>query len=598
MNVKSLGGILLGLLALAILVLLYFKTQTVSSKEFNDVVSNLRELQRIDSDRTLEAIKIHMGISQDFDQLSQSFQVVRGLKNQLKNSDLSDPQLSSQAIYDQLNRYLTLLDEKEREIDLFKRLHGPLKNSIRFLPDAGSELIAKSRQNNQADLAQRVEVVLKDVYHFILSPKEVEKANLSQWLDTNFMQYPTGIATAAGNFVPHASLILDQKVPANAALTNILEMPSGLEAANLIDLYTLLHQSKLAEVEKYRMAMLIYAALLLISTYVGIIYFRNQSANRVASVLRESNQNLETKVEERTKELSTAYDKLKNSHARLVQSEKMAAVGQLVAGVAHEINTPLGYVTSNVELFEDVLGQVGDLVNRVNYLDQMLKRSDVDEDQIAEQFAEIDQLLKPFSDDSILGDAKDLVKDSKFGLKQISEIVMSLKGFSRLDATAEAHVDVVEGIENTLKVSQNLLKKVSRVVKNYEDIPEISCNLSQLNQVFLNLITNAVHAIEAKGQSGVIWIKTRSDRDYVYISIQDNGIGIKPEAQKRLFEPFYTTKKFGKGTGLGLTISQKIVEDHGGHLQFKSQHGKGTVFQISLPRHGTPKKTALLETQA
>ena len=590
MNMRSVIGAFLGVAAIAILVFLYLQTRSVSSAQFTQTVGNIRELQRLDADRTIEVVRVQLGLSFDFDQLSQSFQEIRRLKNLLKNSSLADPQATSQAIYDQLNKYLDLLQEKERAVDLFKRLHGPLKNSIRFLPNAGSEWVAKSNRDNQRELAREVEMALKDVFLYIASPEPGRKESLNQWLSTNFMQYPPEVASAAGNFVPHANLILNQKEPANEALANVLSMPTGLEASDLIDLYTLFHGAELAKVEKYRLAMVVFAGLLLmVSLVIGIRLVKAQGVVKVAEALKEANQNLESKVEARTHELSTAYDQLKGSQAQLVQSGKMAAVGQLVAGVAHEINTPLGYVSGNVEIFEELLGQFETLVAAVVKLDEMLKRADADGDEIEAQFSKVNQLLSPFVEDNVLGDAKELVTDSQFGLNQISEIVLSLKGFSRVDATSSATVNVIEGIENTLKVSQNLIKKTAKVVKNYEDIPNIPCNLSQLNQVFLNLITNSIHAIEASGRSGILWIKAKASSNYVQISIQDNGVGMTPEVQKHLFEPFYTTKDVGLGTGLGLAISQKIITDHGGFLHFKSVPGKGTVFQISLPIKKQPK---------
>ena len=261
--------------------------------------------------------------------------------------------------------------------------------------------------------------------------------------------------------------------------------------------------------------------------------------------------------------------------------------------MAHEINTPLGYVTSNVEIFKDTLNNLREVVDETEQLNQLIATGG-DEQAIAQKFQEAVGLVHSVQDQKVFDETLDLVKDTKFGLGQISEIVASLKDFSRIDKAVMEPFNLVDGLESALKVAHNLTKNTVAVIKDFKEIPSITCAPSQLNQVFLNFITNAVHAVKAKGQQGHLKVKTHHDQNFVYVSFQDDGVGMDEQTSEVIFEPFFTTKGQGKGTGLGLSISKNIVEEHGGQILFKSVLGKGTIFQICLPIK--TKKPALQQT--
>lgn len=294
--------------------------------------------------------------------------------------------------------------------------------------------------------------------------------------------------------------------------------------------------------------------------------------------LEQLNETLEQRVQQRTAELNErnaevqkAYDDLKKVQAQLLQQDKMASVGQLAAGVAHEINNPMGFIISN-------LGSLG------KYVEKLAAYLDADENILSGCDPAIRQMsaqerLK-YKIDHIRMDMPNLISESSDGAQRVRKIVQDLKSFSRVDAGEFAAADINEGLESTLSIAWNELKYKTTVIKEYGQLPHVWCNMGQLNQVFLNVLVNAAHAIEDHGEIG---IRTWEEDGTVKITISDTGGGIPPENLKRIFDPFFTTKEVGKGTGLGLAIAYDIVVNkHGGRIDVSSEAGVGTTFTITL----------------
>lgn len=297
--------------------------------------------------------------------------------------------------------------------------------------------------------------------------------------------------------------------------------------------------------------------------------------------LNVANASLEQRVVERTQALSQALDSLKESQLQLVQSEKMASLGQMVAGIAHEINTPLAYVKGGLEILRNRVGDMGALVDETHALMNLMSQSNDNEAALAEQFSTVSELAAAFVETDAMNELGGLLGDGLHGIAQISEIVSNLKDFSRLDRAKVDQFNVNMGLDSTLTIARNVVKH--RVLeKRYGAVPMITCSPSQINQVFLNLVTNACQA--TSGENGTITLTTYSTETGVAVEISDNGQGIPPEVLPKIFDPFFTTKKVGEGTGLGLSIVQRIIKEHGGEIKVKSTVGVGTTFTLLLPR--------------
>jgi len=279
-----------------------------------------------------------------------------------------------------------------------------------------------------------------------------------------------------------------------------------------------------------------------------------------------------TAIKKVYEELGEAYDKLKTTHHRLVQQEKMASIGQLAAGVAHEINNPMGFISSNLE----TLGKYAERLRQfIAVQDEALKG--VSDSEATGMLAEARKRLKI---DYLLDDIPALVAESNDGAARVRTIVQNLKGFSRTDLADMEPANINECLERAINIAWNELKYKVTLEKNFGELPTVNCYPQQLGQVFLNFLVNAAHAID---QHGEVKVTTKADAGSVSISVSDTGCGIPEENMGRIFEPFFTTKEVGTGTGLGLAISYEIVQSHGGTIDVESKVGKGTTFTVHLP---------------
>ncbi len=311
---------------------------------------------------------------------------------------------------------------------------------------------------------------------------------------------------------------------------------------------------------------------------------QTEELNEANANLSEVNVELERRVVERTSDLEKAYSELKHSQVKMVQSEKMAALGQMIAGIAHEINTPLGYAHSNVMIMKDFIEKVKKVDTNFRAWKNLMSDGFSSEDDISNKFLEVDDAFAELNENDEIEECGELATDTLYGLDQISDITQNLKDFSRLDQAEIDDINVNDNIERTLKLAKNLLKDHIHVELSLGQIPSIKCNPSKINQVLLNLITNACHAIDVSGKEvGKLAIVTDFDGDRVNITIKDNGIGIAKDVGKKMFDPFYTTKEIGQGTGLGLSICYNIiVKEHKGQISVRTREGIGTKFTISL----------------
>jgi len=271
-------------------------------------------------------------------------------------------------------------------------------------------------------------------------------------------------------------------------------------------------------------------------------------------------------------EQESLVKKLQEAQSQLLQSEKMASIGQLAAGIAHEINNPVGYINSNLSTLKKYIVDLFRLFDSYEQIEETLAAPD--------KFRSVAEIKEQIELEYLRDDLQGLLQETQDGVMRVKQIVQDLKDFSHVDGAEWQWADIHAGLSSTLNIVHNELKYKAEVVKEYGNLPEVECIISQLNQVFMNLLVNAAQAIE---EHGIITVRSGCDSKGVWVEIKDTGKGMDEATQKRIFDPFFTTKPVGKGTGLGLSLSYNIIKKHHGCISVASAPGEGATFHIWLP---------------
>lgn len=303
---------------------------------------------------------------------------------------------------------------------------------------------------------------------------------------------------------------------------------------------------------------------------------RIKSGERITN-LESRHHTLRAKLVVKNKKLDEALQHLQETQAQALQAEKMASIGQLAAGVAHEINNPIGFIGSNLEALTDYFRDYELLLDRYRALGQQASDS---KEVFQEGLQGVRDLEASLEIDYLKEDIPELLKDCIEGTRRVGRIVADLKNFAHPGNDRQMLIDINQGLESTLNVVANELKYKATVKREFQQIPPVEGFPQKLNQVFMNILVNAAQAIAEKGE---IFIRSWAEDGQVHVAISDTGCGIPPEHLSRIFDPFFTTKEVGKGTGLGMNIAYNIVKEHGGRIRVESEPGKGTVFTVSLP---------------
>ncbi len=290
-------------------------------------------------------------------------------------------------------------------------------------------------------------------------------------------------------------------------------------------------------------------------------------ATQLSSTLEYKNFELETAREK----LNSAYRQLKQAQSQLLQREKMASIGKLAAGVAHEINNPMGFINSNLGSLEKYVNKI------VNYIASVEALVNRDAPQLGLQ---LEASRKKAKIDYMFEDIGALIEESLSGVERVRKIVMTLKSFSHVDTAEEQLADINKCLEDTITIAWNEIKYKATLDRHFGEIPQVKCRPQELNQVFMNILINAVQAID---KGGMISVTTSVSGGMLKIEISDNGSGIPEDIRAKIFEPFFTTKEVGKGAGLGMSISYEIIQKHGGEILIESEIGKGSCFTVLLP---------------
>ena len=570
-----LGALLLvGVLAFSIV-----QTRSVNRDAYNEIITTLRQLKQIDAEWNVDVLRAKTGLVSNYDQVASPLPLIEQLKQDLTSETSSYWQAlseSNERLLPLLDNYSKLMDTKIAAIEHFKSQNAILRNSSRFLPMAATDVVNVTRDSAMpADSKVAVERALNSLLANTMSYAQTPDENLraSIGADTQQLQQLTAVASpevreSVETLNAHVGTVLRQQDRGAKLLAELSALPTAKAIDDLADAHARENDQLLQAQQVFQRALIGFSAFLL-----ALLAFAAWRLFRYYRQLNQANAVLEkTNLE------------LKESQVHLVQAEKMSALGQMVAGIAHEINTPLAYVKGTFSVLKDQLNPIQALATQSYGFTQALRAPERDKTALNQQFRSVETTARNLMERGVVHEMDTLVTDGIHGIEQIAEIVLNLKNFSRLDREKVSDFSVEDGLDSTLLLARNLLKNTVEVRKHYGHVPRVQGSPSQINQVFLNIITNAVHAMPEREQPGVIELHTATLSDStVRIDIRDNGKGIPAEVVPKIFDPFFTTKPIGQGTGMGLSISYKIIQEHGGRIVVDSVPGQGTTFSIFLP---------------
>ena len=547
------------------LAFLYNKTQAVDLRQQNEILGYLRELRDIDSRWDVDVMRARADFAAA--ELPAPNRATSAAKA-LDNLTTASQRTPSNALSAALPELRAAVEQKAQLVEQFKAENSAAQSAVRDIlkgtAEVGSAAATLKPHPPALDSALATLSAVAPLYYWLA--QDSQRANLEA-AAAALKAVPDALREHAAKLDGAVQTLLKAKPAEQAIFPKLMLLTSGPRLENLTFSVNREVEAELAEKERYRVYLIAYAGALL----VLLAYFGGN--------LKAANLDLERRVQLRTRELSEALQHLKDSEAQLIQSEKMSSLGQMVAGVAHEINTPLAYVKNSLGTVADKLPTLTDTLLNCEKLLALLQAGN-DAAGLSRQFAVVSTQLGQLKQQGVLNELSGLVNDGLYGTGQMAEIVGNLKDFSRLDRSKVTSFNLNDGLQSTLLLAKHLLKSVT-VNKALGDISPIVCSPSQINQVFLNLITNAAQAMGER--PGKIMLTTRDDGDGVRVEVEDDGGGIPPDVLPKIFDPFFSTKEIGKGTGLGLSISYKIVQQHGGRIDVDSEIGRGTLFTVWLP---------------
>jgi len=560
--------------ALAVLAVLVVRTQSEPQTLQGHLgrMTVLAQVGTADAEADTQATRARLSLDADPEGLSDAIKRIEAARANLA-LHRDGLRAVSRDVGGAVSALLQQLDDKQTLLVSYRSQIGEFATSYAQLRRQGQELLADPALPADSSQRSAVRRLIEEVTAYSLQSVPTNQGivdSLLAALTSGAGSIPSLRSRLLG-LASTASSVLGDKDRIKALAEKLQAIPVATTLERLQQNYVAHYAKTEADLARYRMVLVIYASALL--AVFGVVGWRLRRTygelDRSHAELQDVNAHLEETVQARTGELRKALDDLRFQQAQLVQSEKMAALGQMVAGVAHEINTPLGYARGNVQTVREALPFIRELFEAEQSGDP----------------ARREEALRRWPPDEGLAEMGMLLGDADYGLDQIGELVMGLKDFSRVDRSLTERFDLNDGLDTTLKICQSQLKNRIDVHRDYGELPPVPCAPSQINQVFVNLINNAAQAIEGEGR---IAIRTYVENDEAVVELRDSGCGMDQATLDHIFEPFFTTKPVGQGTGLGLSIVFKIIEDHRGRIEVDSTPGQGTTFRVRLPLQAQP----------
>ncbi|HSW14856.1 MAG TPA: ATP-binding protein [Solimonas sp.] len=561
-------------MALAVLGLLMYRTQAqpLDLRRHNERLTQLERVLELEAAVDQDIARARLALDAEPPGLEQAQQRLAEARQQLRQGWMPRERLAPE-IDGPVREYFRHADEKSAALERYRAELQQFFAAFGQLRKQADPVLTVLASDQYTALRRRVMTLLGDLTTYSIQSRPIngpEIAELQGAISSEARGLPPAALQTVDRLLASADAVRSTKDGLQDRMQELLALPTTPALERARRNYHENHARTEASTARYRKALAIYASALLLVFALGGWRLRRSYAE-----LDGANAHLEELVDVRTQELRKALDEVRSQQAQLIQSEKMASLGQLVAGVAHEINTPLGYARSNVETVREGLPAMRSVFDAYDALLPLLPAS-----QAEALLGQLQAARKVWDPVERVEEADVLLADAEHGLVQIADLVMSLKDFSRVDRSLTERFDINQGLETALKICQGHLKSRVEIRREFGELPLVPCAPSQLNQVFLNLITNAAQAIDG---AGWIQLSTREVGDAVEISIADSGCGMDEQTQAHIFEPFFTTKDVGKGTGLGLSIVFRILEDHHGSIEVRSAPGQGAEFIIRLP---------------
>ncbi|NVM80014.1 signal transduction histidine kinase [Duganella sp. SG902] len=581
---KRWGWIVLGLLAGA-LALMYFRSPRHDPVSYFENVALLRQIKQLDARWELDAMKSRVGLNHNYDPLVAPLPEMERLPQRLAAMTEDQPAGDGGALGASIAAYQRAHNDKAALMEAFKSHNAVLQNSRAFLRTAQEDL--NTLDGHAAGQAAAIgNQVLLDTLIYAQAPSAAQALQVEGGL--------AALAKAGGGldetgrerselFTAHVRTVLRERAITDQLLASIAEAPT---AARIDDISAALgerQQRAVQQLQTYRLALSLLALLLLASLALAALRLMRNHATikRVNHQLHLANAHLEQRVEARTAELLQANGRLQREMAerkqlecRLVQTEKLASIGQLAAGIAHEINNPLAFLASNFGMLEEHLDSLFEMLSVYEAAESCIASAEISA-RLSGTRARIDLAY-------LKADLPALVAESRGGMDRVGKIVQDLKDFSHVESEQNwVWADLRGGLQSTLNLISSDLRQVADIVTDFAPVLEIECLPSQLNQVFMSMLMNAAQALGP--QRGRITVRTGGAGAEVWVEISDNGHGIAPEVLPRIFDPFFSTRGIGKGTGLGLSLAYGIVAHHRGRIEVQSAPGQGSTFRVTLP---------------
>jgi len=547
----------LAALGLAIAVLLVERSSP-DQEAHHAFTALLAERRALDDEIARHALEARFELVSNYDQLARDDSDLHRLEldiSRLLPSFLAPEERHD--IQERLAGYSVLTGQYWRLVERFKSQNALLKNSVAYLPTLVSEMLERS---SDAALKHAIYELRGKTLSLALQNGPALAPGQQQALAA-VVQLAQGKVAARDRrtlelMLAHARAVAAHKHETDSLLRQLLELPLGPAREAVGERYQLAYDTATGRGKVFgHFVSALALALLAIIAYAGL------RLRRAAAALNRANAGLEAAVQERTAELEAELAENARMEIELRQAQKLEAVGQLAAGLAHEINTPIQYIGDNLHFLREAFGDVLRWVN-----------SEGEADDIGIEF--------------LTAEVPEALARTVQGAEQVASIVKAMKTFAQT-SVEKAPVDVNAVLDNTLVVARNEYRHVADVKLEWAEVPQVTCNASGLRHVLLSLIVNAAHAVQDKVRGtdarGVITIGTAVQQDQVLISVRDTGTGIPEGIRDRIFEPFFTTKEPGRGSGQGLAVAQAIVKNHGGKLWFETELGTGTTFFVRLP---------------